>query len=63
MLEHQIRCHGDTSNVSIICQELLKHHYWSVLCDLVVCMINTGNKVISISVIMSVIVMVFVIGY
>ena len=47
VLEHQIRFHGDTSNVSVISQELLKHRYWDVLCDLVMCMINTGNKVIS----------------
>lgn len=45
VLEHQMRCHGDTSSIVMICQELLKHRYWDVVCDLVICVINTGNKV------------------
>lgn len=45
VLGHQMRCHGDTSSAPMICQELIKHHYWDVLCDLVICIINSGNKV------------------
>ena len=43
VLEHQIRCHGDTSSVLMICQELVNHQYWGVVCDLIVCLIKTGK--------------------